>query len=200
MKQHSHHRGYLPALLVLFFLAPCSHARADPPLLQTPTSEHFNGIAYSPDGQFGVAVGNAGAIIHFDAAHPTGVAVASGTSADLFDVHVLDRNSAVASGFDATGNQAMLLTWDGSSWSAHPNSNWSIPILPVWQAPEKDIVMFDFAGGAAPFDFRGGFDLATNDFFPSSYAGDLDLNFCGHSNDIKVVNEDGDIGVVSNDL
>ena len=164
---------------------------ADPPVTTTPTSETLTGISYSPDGQFGVAVGNAGVIVHFDSAHPAGMLVPSGTTENLYDVHVVSADFAVASGQDR------ILVWDGVSWTEYSRAGRQ---LPIWATPEQDRVFFDtWDPGGFFTGYLNGFDPQAGTFLPGSYAGPLDLVFCGHSGNISLLNENGDLEVMDND-
>ncbi len=86
------------------------------------TSENLTGIWMDEASPFGVIVGNAGTILHWDGMDWN--AVNSTTSQNLYDVHGLSATDVVASG------QGLVLHWDGLSWSQVidiPNT----PITPV---------------------------------------------------------------------
>jgi len=162
---------------------------------QSPVNEHFNGIDSSPDGRLRIAVGNAGKIVHFNRASPSGTVMASGTTKDLFDVYVGGAGFAVASGRDN------VLLWNGTNWS--PIITDDGLYLPVWATPDQSTIMYnivDESGSSFPFHIRCSYDIAAGERSPFCQAGSLDINFCADGGDITVVQASGDIEAIQKDL
>jgi hypothetical protein len=177
---------------MFLLLAASFQVRADWDLVQSPSNETFNGISSSPDGRFRVAVGNSGTIVHFTEDSPNGAVVASGTSNDLFDVHVVSEDFAAASGRD------VVLKWDGAEWTtivANPGL-----YLPVWATPEKDYIIYNLVSEGGPFNYRLSWDVKANQAVPGAYAGPLDLTYCGNSSSVLALNENGDFRVMQGNL
>lgn len=82
----------------------------------------FTGVWMAPSGDFGVIVGTAGTIQHFDGVD--WVPAASPTTEDLYDVHGLAPDDVVASG------SGVILHWDGVVWSTVVSSP-GTPYTPV---------------------------------------------------------------------
>jgi len=85
--------------------------------------EDYTSIWMDEGGQFGVIVGTNGTILHYNGSEWN--PVFSPTSQDLFDVHGLAPDDAVASG------AGVILHWDGIQWTVlvdQPGANYT-PVL-----------------------------------------------------------------------
>ncbi|MDJ0653662.1 MAG: hypothetical protein QNJ40_05900 [Xanthomonadales bacterium] len=175
----------MPALLASAMLAGPS----DWELISTPTFETLNGISSSsPD--FAIAVGNAGAIVHF-LGNDSGTLVSSGTDVNLFDVYTSAPDRAVAGGED------LVLHWDGSAWSPLVESMVGNIYTPVWENPEQNTVFYGAPGGfslVCRADSDTGGNQACRTFVDTAMA------FCGSSDDTKVILDTGAIWHIDNFL
>ncbi|WP_395376794.1 DUF11 domain-containing protein [Marinicella sp. W31] len=166
-------------------------AQSDYSLTPTPATESMIGIDSSGD-DFSIAVGNSGQILHF--VNDTPSLVPSGIDADLFNVHIVDKDFAVASG------ENFVIHWDGSSWNTlidRSNEPQSSFITPAWSPPEKNLIYYqilDTSGGIFPFHFLCPYDLSDpdNSGFCRGYSKPI-LEFCGFAGDFKALQTDGSI-------
>lgn len=180
---------------VVAFLPALALAGVDtispPEVIPTISPDDLNGISLSPDGLSGVAVGNNGAIIQFDGQNVRGGVVASGTTKDLYDVDVVSKNLAFISGRD------IVMHWNAINWNKIDSFG---ALLPAWGTPEGDLMLFNYWNeGGVGSSFRNAYDPVAGSMIAGSYAGPLDLYFCGHSDDIKLMREDGGFEVIGND-
>ncbi len=158
-------------------------------LRSTPTTEVFNGIT-SPNGSFAIAVGENGAIVHFNNGDD-GTLMPSGTTEELFDVYASSPNRAVATGED------VVLLWDGQSWSTLFTSDTGTFYTGTWIPPEEDVIFYQSLG---QFNFICPYlPDEVNQPFCRGYQQPL-LTACGNSNDIKLLMASGDIYQVNNFL
>ncbi|MEZ5461667.1 hypothetical protein [Dokdonella sp.] len=156
-----------------------------------PTSEVLNGVS-APSLDYAMAVGNNGTIVLFENGD-TGTLMVSGTSKDLLDVYASSPNLAVAAGIDT------VLLWDGMSWDEIRNTTDGTLFTGTWISPEEDVVLYGILG--ASFDFVCPYFPAMPDPPPFCRTfGRALLAACGHSDDIKVITEDGDVYRVDNFL
>ncbi|MGB8636482.1 MAG: hypothetical protein WCD66_01115 [Rhodanobacteraceae bacterium] len=145
----------------------------------------------APSLDFAIGVGNGGAIVRFDHGN-SGTLMNSGTSSDFFDVFAASSNLAVATGLDT------VRLWDGVEWSEIKSSSYGAIYTGAWIAPEQDIVLYGV------YDTTFGFVCpyvpgAAGQGFCRSLGGSM-LTACGRSNDIKIINTDGEIYNVDNAL
>lgn len=158
-------------------------------LQNSPTTEVFNGIS-APDGNFAIAVGENGTIVHFNDGD-NGSLISSGTTQELFDVYASSANMAVATGED------VVLLWDGQNWSSLLTSNTNTFYTGAWIPPEEDVVFYQSLG---QFNFICPYlPEEANQPFCRGYQQPL-LTACGNSNDIKMLMASGDIEHVDNFL
>jgi len=178
-------------ICLLVALGLNAQAQSDYTATPTPASESMIGIDSAGD-DFSIAVGNAGQILHF--VNDTPSLVPSGINADLFNVHIVDKNFAVASG------ENFVIHWDGNSWntlvdmSNEPESSF---ITPVWSPPEKNLIYYqilDTSGSIFPFHFLCPYDLSdpNGGGFCRGYSRPV-LEFCGIAGDFKALQTDGSI-------
>ncbi len=177
---------------LFFLLLVISVAWAGPSIWNlgtSPTSEVFNGIA-SADGNFIIAVGENGTIVHFKDGD-SGTLIPSGTTEELYDVYVASPNMAVAAGED------IVLLWDGIQWDPIQTGNTDTIYTGAWISPEQDVVLFESLGQfnvICPY-----LPDETNQPFCRAYSQPM-LTACGNSNDIKMLMASGDIQHVDNFL
>ncbi len=153
----------------------------------TPTTEVFNGIT-SPDGNFAVAVGRNGTIVHFNNGD-SGTLMPSGTTEDLYDVYASSPNMAVAAGED------VVLLWDGQQWSVLFNDINNTIYTGTWISPEEDVVLFESLG-----QFNVVCPYLPDEVvqpFCRAYSQPM-LTACGNSNDIKMLMASGNIEHIDN--
>ena len=168
-----------------------AYAQSDYTASPTQATETIVGID-SFGSDFSIGVGNSGQIIHFN----DGVSslVPSGITADLFNVHVVDKNFALASG------ENFVVHWDGSSWntivdlSTNPDPSF---ITPVWSPPGKNLVYYqilDTSGSISPFHFLCPYDIddPNGGGFCRAFSRPI-LEFCGIDGDVKALQTDGSV-------
>ena len=158
-------------------------------LRTTPTTETFNGIS-APNGSFAIAVGENGAIVHFNS-DDDGTLMTSGTTEELYDVFVASPNMAVAAGED------VVLLWDGNQWSPIHTDNTDTVYTGTWIPPEQDVVLYESLGQfnvICPYH-----PDAQQQPFCRAYSQPM-LTACGQSNDIKMLMASGNIEHVNNFL
>ncbi|MFC3192862.1 DUF11 domain-containing protein [Marinicella sediminis] len=155
----------------------------------TPTSELFNGIS-SADGDFIVAVGENGTIVHFQN-NDSGTVIPSGTTEELYDVYVSSNDFAVAAGED------VVLLWDGNQWSDLFTSNTNTVYTGTWISPQEDVVLYESLG---QFNIICPYHPGAQDQpFCRAYQQPM-ITACGESNDIKLLMGSGNIEHVNNFL
>ncbi len=160
-------------------------------LQATPASGDLNGIS-APSLDFAMAVGNGGTIVRFDNGS-TGTLMNSGTTNDLFDVYATAPSMAAAAGRDT------VLLWDGNDWNPIRSSSDGSIYTGTWITPEQDLVLYDVISGGI-FDYVCPYvPGATTQGFCRTF-GPAMVAACGHSGDIKIINENGDIFHVDNTL
>lgn len=117
----------MPKIIAGWFLLATFTAIAQPGLRSAAKKigplENYTGIWLDEGGSFGVIVGTAGTILHWDG--DDWFPISSPTGNDLYDVHGLAPDNVVASGQD------VILRWDGMSWSIILQ-NPSTPYTPVF--------------------------------------------------------------------
>lgn len=158
-------------------------------LRSTPSSDVFNGIS-SRDGNFAIAVGENGTIVHFNNGDD-GTVVPSGTTQELYDVYVSSPNFAVAAGED------VVLLWDGVQWDPLFTGDTGTAYTGTWISPEQDVVLFESLGQFNVICPH--LPNEPNQPFCRAYSQPM-LTACGNSNDIKMMMASGDIEHVNNFL
>lgn len=160
-------------------------------IVQTPSSETFNGIS-AANNFFAIGVGKNGSIVHFKNGD-AGTIFPSGTTNELFDVYAASENLAIASGKD------VVLLWDGSTWTKIVDTNFDDFHTGVWITPEQDVAFYQSLGSFnLIFPHLPGVPPAQQPFGRAfSYPM---LSACGNSNDIKFFTSDGDIHHLNNFL
>lgn len=177
--------------LTLCVSAPAFAAGSIWQLQSTPASGDLNGIS-APSLDLAMGVGNGGMIVRFDSGG-SGTLMNSGTTNDLYDVFVASPSMAVAAGIDT------VLLWDGSNWNSISSSSDGSLYTGTWITPEQDLVLYDVINGGI-FDLVCPYDPgATTQGFCRTF-GPAMVAACGHSGDIKIINEDGDVYHVDNTL
>ena len=157
--------------------------------IDVPGSETLNGVSTGQDG-FAVLVGNAGLIVHRD---PEGnlSLPASKTTEDLFDVFVHNADLAIAAGRD------VILLWDGNVWDPILTDIGDIVYTSVWITPQGNTAIINTFNGAW---FHRAYFIDTAMFRPGAFGSGLDLAYCGDSDDIKSITENGSIMHFKDDL
>ncbi len=197
MRTHIRLRHLVLAGMALFLLQALAGSGW---LLQTTASQQTldaMSMVPAPAGaaslsRFAFGVGQGGVIVRFEDGD-SGTLMTSGTTKDLLDVYAAAPDFAVAAGIDT------VRLWQGSSWDEIRSSTDGSIYTGVWATPEKDLALYGVING-------GGFDYvcphvpgAPTQGFCRSF-GPAMLAACGHSGDIKVINQDGDIFHVDNTL
>lgn len=183
----------LPVLLLLAAAVRPTASPAGTGWTGTATSagETFNGVLLGSDG-FAVFVGDGGAIVH-RTPDGTRTPVSSGVSADLFDVFVVDRTSAVAAG------RGTVLAWDGTTWTTLIDEAQDPILTSVFVTPEQDFAFFDTLD--SQFSLRTVIDLSTGEVPPfGSAVSGFDIAWCGQSGDVKTIVRNGSIQNFDNRL
>ena len=154
--------------------------------MPSPATETMVGLD-TYGSHFSISVGNSGQIAH--TVNGVSSLVDSGLTTDLFDVHIVDENFAVASGMD------YVLFWNGSAWSTIVDNSANSPsfITPVWASPKKDTIYYQYLS-SGPFSYLCPYSVnnPNNSGFCKGFSKPI-LTFCGIAGDIKALQTNGSI-------